>query len=60
VTVSFVSGGPMVQSLIEGYTLVAFAPLAAASAQIRDGFLRALAVTSPRLDCAGYPEMGKG
>jgi tripartite-type tricarboxylate transporter receptor subunit TctC len=38
----------MVQSLVGGHTLVAFAPLAAASAQIKDGLLRALAVTSAK------------
>jgi tripartite-type tricarboxylate transporter receptor subunit TctC len=46
VTVPFAGGGPMVQSLVGGHTLVGFAPLTAASAQIKDGLLRALAVTS--------------
>jgi tripartite-type tricarboxylate transporter receptor subunit TctC len=48
VTVPFGGGGPMVQSLVGGHTLVAFATLPSAAAQIKDGLLRALAVTSSR------------
>ena len=48
VTVPFGGGGPMVQSLVGGHTLVAFATLPSAAAQIKDGLLRALAVTSGR------------
>jgi tripartite-type tricarboxylate transporter receptor subunit TctC len=48
VTVPFVGGGPMVQSVIAGHTPVAFSSLPAASTQIRDGLIRALAVTSAR------------
>jgi len=45
-TVPFVGGGPMVQSVIAGHTPVAFSALPAAAAQIKEGLLRALAVTS--------------
>jgi tripartite-type tricarboxylate transporter receptor subunit TctC len=48
VTVPFVGGGPMVQSVIAGHTPVAFSALPAASTQIRDGLIRALAVTSAK------------
>ena len=64
-TVPFSGGGPMVQSLVGGHTLVAFATLPSASAQIKDGLLRALAVTSakriailpdvPTMEEAGVP-----
>ena len=65
VTVPFGGGAPMVQSLIAGHTLVAFATLPSASEQIKDGLLRALAVTSakriallpdvPTMEEAGVP-----
>jgi len=65
VTVPFGGGAPMVQSLIAGHTLVAFATLPSASEQIKDGLLRALAVISakriallpdvPTMDEAGVP-----
>jgi tripartite-type tricarboxylate transporter receptor subunit TctC len=65
VTVPFAGGGPMVQSLIAGHTPVAFSALPAASAQIREGLIRALAVTSakrvsllpdvPTMEEAGVP-----
>ena len=65
VTVPFGGGGPMVQSLVAGHTLVAFATLPSAAAQIKDGLLRALAVTSanrigllpdvPTMEEAGVP-----
>jgi tripartite-type tricarboxylate transporter receptor subunit TctC len=48
VTVPFGGGGPMVQSVVAGHTPVAFSALPAASAQIKEGLLRALAVTSAR------------
>jgi tripartite-type tricarboxylate transporter receptor subunit TctC len=48
VTVPFGGGGPMVQSVVGGHTPVAFATLPSASAQIKDGLLRALAVTSTK------------
>ena len=38
----------MVQSVVGGHTAVAFATLPSASAQIQDGLLRALAVTSTK------------
>ena len=65
VTVPFGGGGPMVQSVVGGHTPVAFATLPSASAQIKDGLLRALAVTStkrivilpdvPTMEEAGVP-----
>jgi tripartite-type tricarboxylate transporter receptor subunit TctC len=65
VMVPFGGGGPMVQSLVAGHTLVAFSTLPAAAAQIKDGLLRALAVTSakrisilpdvPTMEEAGVP-----
>jgi tripartite-type tricarboxylate transporter receptor subunit TctC len=65
VMVPFGGGGPMVQSVVAGHTPVAFSTLPAASAQIKDGLLRALAVTSakriailpdvPTMDEAGVP-----
>src|SRR6201985_2549673 len=48
VTVPFGGGGPMVQSVVGGHTPVAFSSLPPASGPIRDGLLRALAVTSAR------------
>jgi Tripartite tricarboxylate transporter family receptor len=45
VMVPFGGGGPMVQSVVAGHTPVAFSTLPAASRQIKDGLLRALAVT---------------
>src|SRR5262249_8135629 len=68
VTVPFGGGGPMVQSVVGGHTPVAFATLPSASAQIKDGLLRALAVTStrriailpdvPTMEEAGVPRPG--
>src|SRR6202048_2386701 len=65
VTAPFGGGGPMVQSLVGGHTLVAFATLPSAAAQIKDGLLRALAVSSakriallpdvPTMEEAGVP-----
>ncbi|HEY2229798.1 MAG TPA: tripartite tricarboxylate transporter substrate-binding protein [Xanthobacteraceae bacterium] len=45
-TVPFGGGGPMLQSVIAGHTPVAFSALPAAAPQIKEGLLRALAVTS--------------
>jgi tripartite-type tricarboxylate transporter receptor subunit TctC len=47
-TVPFGGGGPMVQSVVAGHTPVAFSALPAAVAQIKEGLLRALAVTSSK------------
>jgi tripartite-type tricarboxylate transporter receptor subunit TctC len=65
VTVPFAGGGPMLQSVIAGHTPVAFSALPAASAAIKDGLVRALAVTSakrisllpdvPTMEEAGVP-----
>jgi tripartite-type tricarboxylate transporter receptor subunit TctC len=65
VTVPFGGGGPMVQSVVGGYTPVAFSALPPAVAQINEGLLRALAVTSgkrisllpdvPTMEEAGVP-----
>ena len=65
VMVPFGGGGPMVQSVVAGHTPVAFSTLPAASGQIKDGLLRALAVTSakriailpdvPTMEEAGVP-----
>jgi tripartite-type tricarboxylate transporter receptor subunit TctC len=65
VVVPFNGGGPMVQSVVGGHTPIAFSALPAAAAQIKDGLLRALAVTSskrisilpdvPTMDEAGVP-----
>jgi tripartite-type tricarboxylate transporter receptor subunit TctC len=44
--VPFNGGGPMVQSVVAGHTPVAFSALPAVVAQIKEGRLRALAVTS--------------
>lgn len=46
--VPFAGGGPAVQSVIAGHTPIGFCTLPAASAQIREALLRALAVTSAR------------
>ena len=48
VMVPFGGGGPMVQSVVAGHTPVAFSTLPAASGQIKDGLLRALAVTNAK------------
>src|SRR5262245_16555534 len=46
--VQFAGGGPAIQSTVGGHTPVAFSALASASAQIKEGLLRALAVTAHR------------
>jgi tripartite-type tricarboxylate transporter receptor subunit TctC len=48
VTVPFSGGGPMMQSVVAGHTPVAFSALPAVAAQIKQGLLRALAVTSSK------------
>jgi tripartite-type tricarboxylate transporter receptor subunit TctC len=65
VTVPFAGGGPMMQSVVAGHTPVAFSALPAVAAQIKEGRLRALAVTSrkrismlpdvPTMEEAGVP-----
>ncbi len=65
VAIPFNGGGPAVASVIGGHTPVSFSALAPAAAQIKDGLLRALAVTSktrssvlpdvPTLGEAGFP-----
>jgi tripartite-type tricarboxylate transporter receptor subunit TctC len=47
-TVPFGGGGPMVQSVVAGHTPVAFSALPPAAPQIREGLLRALAITSAK------------
>jgi tripartite-type tricarboxylate transporter receptor subunit TctC len=47
-TVPFGGGGPMVQSVVAGHTPVAFSALPPAAPQIKEGLLRALAVTSAK------------
>jgi tripartite-type tricarboxylate transporter receptor subunit TctC len=63
--VPFHGGGPMIQSVLGGHTPVAFSSLPPAAPLIRDGTVRALAVTTakrvsllpdvPTLEEAGYP-----
>jgi tripartite-type tricarboxylate transporter receptor subunit TctC len=63
--VPFHGGGPMIQSVLGGHTPLAFSSLPPAAPLIRDGALRALAVTTakrmsllpdvPTLEEAGYP-----
>ncbi len=63
--VPFHGGGPLVQSVLGGHTPVAFSSLPPAASMIREGQLRALAVTTakrvsllphvPTLEEAGYP-----
>jgi tripartite-type tricarboxylate transporter receptor subunit TctC len=48
VTVQFTGAGPAIQSTVGGHTLVAFSALPPASQLIKDGLLRALAVTSEK------------
>jgi tripartite-type tricarboxylate transporter receptor subunit TctC len=65
VAIPFNGGGPAVASVIGGHTPVSFSALAPAAAQIKEGLLRALAVTSkkrsnvlpdvPTLEEAGFP-----
>jgi tripartite-type tricarboxylate transporter receptor subunit TctC len=48
VTVQFTGAGPAIQSTVGGHTIVAFSALPPAAALIKDGLLRALAVTSDK------------
>jgi len=64
-TVQFTGAGPSIQSTVGGHTPVAFSALPSAAAQIKDGLLRALAVTAekrsaslpdvPTMAESGYP-----
>jgi tripartite-type tricarboxylate transporter receptor subunit TctC len=66
VAIPFNGGGPAVASVIGGHTPVSFSALAPAAAPIKEGLLRALAVTSkarssvlpdvPTLAEAGFPD----
>jgi len=47
-TVQFTGAGPSIQSTVGGHTPVAFSALPSAAAQIKDGLLRALAVTAEK------------
>jgi tripartite-type tricarboxylate transporter receptor subunit TctC len=63
--VPFHGGGPMIQSVLGGHTPIAFSSLPPAAPLLRDGAVRALAVTTakrvsllpgvPTLEEAGYP-----
>jgi len=63
--VPFHGGGPMIQSVLGGHTPIAFSSLPPAAPMIRDGAVRALAVTTarrvsllpevPTLEEVGYP-----
>jgi tripartite-type tricarboxylate transporter receptor subunit TctC len=63
--VPFHGGGPMIQSVLGGHTPIAFSSLPPAASMIREGSVRALAVTTakrvnllpnvPTLEEAGYP-----
>ncbi len=63
--VPFHGGGPMIQSVLGGHTPIAFSSLPPAASMIRDGQVRALAVTTarrvsllpdvPTLEEAGFP-----
>jgi tripartite-type tricarboxylate transporter receptor subunit TctC len=46
--VPFNGGGPIMNSMIGGHTLIAFLGLPSAAAYVRDGRVRALAVTTPK------------
>ena len=48
VTVQFTGAGPAIQSTVGGHTMVAFSALPPAASLIKDGMLRALAVTSEK------------
>lgn len=50
--VPFQGGGPMIQSVIGGHTPIAFSSMPPAAPQIKDGRIRALAVTSARRSIA--------
>jgi len=46
--VPFNGGGPIMNSMMGGHTLIAFLSLPSAAAYVKDGKVRALAVTSPK------------
>jgi tripartite-type tricarboxylate transporter receptor subunit TctC len=48
VTVQFTGAGPAMQSTVGGHTVIAFSALPPAASLIKDGLLRALAVTSEK------------
>ncbi len=50
--VPFKGAGPAIQSTVAGHTTIAFTALPTATAQIKDGLLRALAVTSKKRSSA--------
>ena len=67
VYVPFAGGGPAVQATVAGHTPISFGAMTPAVPMIKDGKLRALAVTSkarsrtlpeiPTMEQAGYPEV---
>jgi tripartite-type tricarboxylate transporter receptor subunit TctC len=52
VAVPFPGGGPMIQSVLGGHTPIAFSSMPPAAPQIREGRIRALAVTSAKRSIA--------
>jgi tripartite-type tricarboxylate transporter receptor subunit TctC len=52
VAVPFQGGGPMIQSVIGNHTPIAFSSMPPAAPQIREGRIRALAVTSAKRSVA--------
>ena len=52
VAVPFQGGGPMIQSVIGGHTPIAFSSMPPAAPQIKEGRIRALAVTSAKRSVA--------
>ena len=55
-TVQFTGAGPAIQSTVGGHTPVAFSALPPAAPQIKEGMLRALAVTSEKR-VVGLPDV---
>ena len=56
VAVPFQGGGPMIQSVVGGHTPIAFSSMPPAAPQIKEGRIRALAVTSAKRSTA-VPEV---
>jgi tripartite-type tricarboxylate transporter receptor subunit TctC len=56
VAVPFQGGGPMIQSVVGGHTPIAFSSMPPAAPQIKEGRIRALAVTSAKRSSA-VPEV---
>jgi tripartite-type tricarboxylate transporter receptor subunit TctC len=56
VAVPFQGGGPMIQSVVGGHTPIAFSSMPPAAPQIKEGRIRALAVTSAKRSIA-VPEV---